>query len=43
MKQELRHVPKQQQHEMQYPNNILSGDQSLQVFNYQLEELKQTN
>ena len=43
MKQELRHVPQQQQHENQHPNNILSGDQPLQVLNYQLEELKQTN
>ena len=43
MKQRLRHVPQQQQHENQHLNNILSGDQPLQVLNYQLVKLKQTN
>ena len=43
MKQELRHIIKQQQYENQHPNNILSGDQPLQVLNYQLAKLKQTN
>ena len=35
-------ISRQQQHEKNHPNNILSGDQPLQVLNYQLEELKQT-
>ena len=43
MKQRLKHDPQQQQHENHHPNNILSSDQPLQVLNYQLEELKQTN
>ena len=43
MKQEPKHDPQQQQHENQHPKNILSGDHPLQVLNYQLEELKQTN
>ena len=43
MKQRIRHDPQQEQHENHHPNNILSGDQLLQVLNYQLEELKQTN
>ena len=43
IKQEPRHDPQQQKHENQNPNNILSGDQPLQVLSYQLEELKQTN
>ena len=43
MKKSLKHDPQQQQHKNQHPNNILSGDQPLQVLNYQLEELKQTN
>ena len=43
MKQRLKYDPQQQQHENQHPNNILSGNQPLQVLNYQLEELKQTN
>ena len=40
IKQRLKHVPQQQQYENQHTNNILSGDQLLQVLNYQLEELK---
>ena len=43
MKQRLKNYPQQQQHDNHYPNNILSGDQPLQVLSYQLEELKQTN
>ena len=43
MKQKLRYVPQQQQHENEHSNNILSGNQPLQVLNYPLEELKQTN
>ena len=43
MKKEPGHDPQQQQHENQHPNNILSGDQPLQVLSNQLEELKQTN
>ena len=43
MKQRIRHDPQQEQHENYYPKNILSGDQPLQMLNYQLEELKQTN
>ena len=43
MKQRIRHDPLQEQHENHHPNNISSGDQPLQVLNYQLEELKQTN
>ena len=43
MKQRFRHDPQQQQHENEHSNNILSGDQPLQVLNYQLEELKQIN
>ena len=43
MKQEPRYDPKQQQYENKHPNNILSGDQPLQVLNYQLEKLKQIN
>ena len=41
MKQRFRDDPQQQQHENQHPNNILSGDQPLQVLNYQLVELTQ--
>ena len=43
MKQELRYVSQQQQHEEQHLNNISCGNQPLQVLNYQLKELKQTN
>ena len=43
MKQRIRHDPQQEQHENQHPNNILSGDQPLQVLNYQLAKLTQTN
>ena len=43
MKQRIRHDPQQEQHENQQPNNILSGDQTLQVLNYQLAKLTQTN
>ena len=43
MKQRLKYDSQQQQHENHHPNNILSGDQPLQMLNYQLEELKQTN
>ena len=43
MKQRIRHDLKQKQHENHHLNNILSGDQPLQVLNYQLEKLKQTN
>ena len=43
MKQRLIHDPQQQEQENYHPNNILSGDQPLQVLNYQLEELKQTD
>ena len=43
MQKEPRHDPQQQKYKNQQPNNILSGDQPLQVLNYQLEELKQTN
>ena len=43
MKQRIRQDPQQQQHENHYPNNILSGDQPLQVLNYQLVEWKQIN
>ena len=41
MKQRIRHDCQQEQHENHHPNNIFSGDQPLQVLNYQLEELKQ--
>ena len=40
MKQRLKHNPHQQQHENYHPNNILSGDQPLQVLNYQLERVE---
>ena len=43
MKQRLRDDLQQQEHENQQPNNILNGDQPLQVLNYQLVELIQTN
>ena len=36
-------IPNRKKHKNQHPNNILSGDQPLQVLSYQLEELKQTN
>ena len=36
MKQRLSHVSHEYKHVYQYPNNILSGDQPLQVLNYQL-------
>ena len=42
MKQRLSHVFYKYQHQYQHPNNILSGDQPLQVLNYQLAKLKQT-
>ena len=32
-----------EQHENQYPNNILNGNQLSQVLNYQLVKLTQTN
>ena len=40
MKQRLRHILQLQQHENQQPNNILSGDQPLQMLNCQLVKLK---
>ena len=43
MKQRLRDDFQQQQHENHHSNNILSGDQPLQVLNYQLVKLIQTN
>ena len=43
MEQGIRLDLQQQQYENQYPNNILSGEQPLQVLNYQLVKLKQTN
>ena len=43
IKQRIRNDPQQKQYENHHPSNILSGDQPLQVLNYQLEELKQTN
>ena len=36
-------IPNSNNTRINHPNNILSGDQPLQVLNYQLEELKQTN
>ena len=41
-KRRLSHVFHEYQHVYQYPNNSLSGDQLLQVLNYQLATLKPT-
>ena len=43
IKQRIRHDSQQEQHENKQPKNILNGDQPLQVLNYQLEKLTQTN
>ena len=38
MKQRLSNISHKYQHKYQHPNNILSGDQPLQVLNHQLEK-----
>ena len=39
MEQRIIQDPPLEQHKNQHPNNILSGDQPLQVLNYQLVKL----